>query len=99
MRLYAIHQIMECAGISDIAGHPRQIGYLVGQRVPLAAELIHRSMRRRWDRVALLDERVEIYHLLMIVEEIENDFPRHTRWEWCDGGENSALRHGGGVWK
>lgn len=85
---------MERASICDIAGHPRQIRDLVGQRKPLAMKLINRGMRRRRDWVSFLDQRVQVNHLLVIMEEVEDDLPRNTRWKRRNSGEDGTFRHG-----
>jgi hypothetical protein len=81
MGLQAVGEVMECTGVGDLAGHDAagQVGDLIGERVPGAIALVGRRMVWRNDGMALLDERVQVNHLDMVVEERDGRLSRNAR--------------------
>lgn len=76
VRLQALGDVVEGAGVGDLARHDAagQVGDLVREGVPHALLLLGQGVRRRRDGVALDDERVEVDHLEVVVEEVEDGF-------------------------
>lgn len=76
MRLQALGDVVEGAGVGDLARHDAagQVGDLVREGVPHALLLLGQGVRRRRDGVPLDDERVEVDHLEVVVEEVEDGF-------------------------
>lgn len=67
----------------------------VADGIPLAGKLFGGGIRGRFNGVALCDERIEIDHLNMVVEGIEDCFSRNACRKASDSGEVSSLGHGG----
>ncbi len=43
--------------------------------------------------MALLDERIQVDHLLVVMEEVKHGLTGDARREGADGGEDCPLRH------
>ena len=67
--------------ISDAAG---KILYAIGERVPDASLLFRAGVGGCFDRVALDDERVQVYHGDMVVEEVEDGGACDAGGQRCD---------------
>ncbi len=67
----------------------------VADGIPLAGKLLGGGVGGRFNGVALCDERIEIDHLNMVVEGIEDCFSRNACRKASDSGEVSSLGHGG----
>lgn len=78
VRLQPVGYVVECTCVGDVAvgQSAREIGDPVCQGPPRAVVLFWCGVGRRFDGMSLLDERVEIYHLLMVVEEVDDHLPR-----------------------
>ncbi|KAK5625389.1 hypothetical protein RRF57_001105 [Xylaria bambusicola] len=50
-----------------------------------------------WDGVTLDNQRIQIDHLLMVVQEVNDDLARNARGQRRDGRECRSLRHGSAV--
>ena len=63
-----------------MAGHDaaREVGDLVSEGVPCAAMLLQDGVRGWWDGVPFDDERVEVYHFQMVVEEVDGDLTAYV---------------------
>lgn len=101
MRLNPIGQVVEGAGVRDVARHftAGEVVNFVSERVPHATALLGAGVRGDVDGVAFNDERVEVDEFGVVVEEVEDDFARDARGQRADGCENGALRHGGLSWR
>ena len=97
MSLQAVGEVVECASVAHVAGYEtaRQIGYLVGEGVPYAMEFLRRCVRRGLYGVALLDERVEVNHFEVVVEELDDDFAGDPLRKRSYGSEDCSFGHGG----
>jgi hypothetical protein len=97
MSLNTEWQVVESAGVRDISRHDAawQVRDLVSERVPDAATLLGLSISRRLNDVAFLDQRVEINHLEVVVEEFDGRLARHIGWQRADVGEDGSLKHDG----
>lgn len=96
VRLDAVGEVVEGGGIRNLAGHETagKIGDLVGQAPPYAAGLLVGGMRRRRDGMALDDQRIQVDHLLVVMQEFDDDLAGDARRQRRDGRERRALRHG-----
>lgn len=96
MGLDAARQVMKSSRVGDISGDDAagQIRDLVGHAPPGAAALLGGGVRRRVDGVPLDDQRVQVDHLHVVVQEVDDDLARDARRQRRDGRERAALRHG-----
>lgn len=71
MRLDAAGEVVEGCCVGDVAGGKAagEVGHLVGEGVPHAGEFLVGRVAGRRDAVTFLDERVEVNHLDVVVEE------------------------------
>lgn len=65
---------MEAASVADVSRGQAagQVGDFVGEGVPGAGVLFRGRVGRRGDEVTLFDEGVEVDHLEVVVEEVED---------------------------
>lgn len=91
VRLQAAREVVEGTRVRD--GHVAR-GQLVGERVPRAPELLLWRVRRRRDAVPLPDERVQVNHLDVVVEEGDGGLAGEPEGERRDGREEAAFGHG-----
>ena len=97
VRLQAPGQVVERAGVGDVAAdevRPGQVGDLVGDGVPDAVALLGLGAGGRRDGVALDDERVEVDHLGVVVEELEGHGAGDAHGEGRDARECCPFTHG-----
>lgn len=86
MCLKAFRKVIECASIRDLTGNNTawKVVDAVGEGVPNTPLLFSRSVWRRGDWMTLLDERVEVYHLEVVMEEVDNDLAGDGRGQGRD---------------
>ncbi len=96
MRLDAVGQVVKGGGIFNLAGHEAagEVRNLIRQTPPHAAGLFLGSVRGWRDGVPLDDQRIQVDHLLVVVQEVDDDLARDARGQGRDGCECRALRHG-----
>lgn len=99
VRLDAVGEVVEGGGILNLAGHEtaRKIGDLISQAPPYAAGLLVGRMRGRRDGMPLDDQRIQVDHLLVVMQEFDDDLAWGARGQRRDGRERRALRHGSFV--
>lgn len=87
---------METSVVGDISGVKAswEVIHFVGDGVPLAERFFGGSIRTGSARVALFDQRVEIYHFSVGVEGCENGFSRYACGEGREGDVSASFRHG-----
>lgn len=104
MRLDAVGQVVEGARVRDVArGHLAAVAGPVGagevvdavrERVPHAVALVGVGVGRRLNGVPLDDERVQVDHVDVAVEEVEDHLAGHARRQRAYGREDGSLGHG-----
>ena len=98
MRLQSHGEVVEAGGVADLAvGHAaREIVDSVGEGVPDTAELFGAGVAGRFDRMSFDDERVEVDHADVVVEELEDGSAGDACGKGSNGCEDGTFRHGDG---
>lgn len=99
VRLQPVGHVAKRARVRDVAREQvaGKVRDLVGKRVPDAGLLLGLGVGRRRDGVPLLDQRVEVDHLEVVVEEGDDDIARQAGRQGGDGCEGGAAEHFGGT--
>lgn len=99
VRLHPVGHVAKRARVRNIARQQvaREVRDLVGERVPDAGLLLGLGVGRRRDGVPLLDQRVEVDHLEVVVEEGDDDITRQAGRQGGDSCEGGAAEHFGGT--
>lgn len=93
---------METRGVGYLGGREvgegsaRQVGDFVGDQVPDAVKFLRGGLRRRLDRMAVNDQRIQVDHLDVVVEGCEDVLAGDRGRESGYGCEDGAFGHGGG---
>ena len=87
-------QIVKGARIGHVAGPAGHVGDLVGQGEPGTVLLVGRGMGRWFDCMTLNDQRIQINHLLVVVQELKHHFARHARRQRRDACEDGSGHDG-----
>lgn len=93
MCLKAVDEVVE----AGLIRHPprdeaaREIADFVCEGVPDTVEFFGGCFRRGFYRVALFDQRVEVYHFHMAMEGFDDCFTRDSSGERCYSGEDSSF--------
>lgn len=91
---------METRSICDLSlGNAAwQVVYLVRQLLPCAVQkFVGRSVARGLDRMVLNDQRIQLDHLIVIVQHRNSDIARHRRRQRRNIDKCSSLAHLVGV--
>lgn len=93
MRLKAVDEVVEAGLISHLSRDEaaRKIADFVCEGVPDAVEFFRGCFRRGFYRVALFDQRVEVYHFHMAMEGFNDCFTRDSSREGCYSGEDGTF--------
>lgn len=93
--LQPIAEIVETGAIGDFARvHTAgQILDFVGHGVPNAMKFLGGSLCRRFDRMTFFDQRVQIDHLDMIMETLQNNLSCYSGRKASKRGEYGSFRH------
>ena len=93
--LEAVGEVVEAAHEGEGAGDTGEVADFVGDGVPLAVGFFSAGCLWGADGVAVCDEGVEVDHLGVGVEGVEDGLAGDACGQRCDGGEMGLFRHGG----
>lgn len=89
---------MKACLVADLALYAREVGYSVCHLLPYAVEeLVGGRISRSFNRVMLDDQRVQLNHLVVIVQHGYSQFPGDVGWQGSDVGEEGLFRHLDGI--
>lgn len=93
MRLKAVDEVVEAGLISHLSRDEaaREIADFVCEGVPDAVEFFGSCFRGGFYRMALFDQRVEVYHFHMAMECFDDCFTRDPGRERCYRGEDCSF--------
>ena len=88
---------MEDTSVSDFVGDTGQVCDSVRHLVPGSIELVGWGRAGRLDRMMLDDKRIELYHLSVVMEQVESQLAGNLLRDGCNGGEERAFAHVGWI--